>query len=278
MYYLLYIYNHFYSMDSIDYEILGYEAEDHVEQYLIKHDIPYKRNVKVYKNKTQTHEIDFIIPGAIIEVKHRILKKHCIYSIKSLLKQIARLKQLYKGIIYFYNRSDEMDDYTRSTFNELGVVCIKDLDDIKYDTYSYFTSETGIIKTMSSYLNNDYDAFVHKFKDNIYTTPNTYYRCIVIMTDDEIERLTKYNIKLVDSHKKLKNPVLINSRDNSFLHSFDIFNIRIKVLGLDNEVRNPTRLISGYTEICTECKELIIAKYVKDGVCKMCKLNKRIKQ
>ena len=66
------------------------EIENFVEQELIKRNIVFKRNINIKRNRRNLVEFDFIIPGAVIEVKTSYFDDNYYDRMKQLTEQIKR--------------------------------------------------------------------------------------------------------------------------------------------------------------------------------------------
>ena len=70
---------------------IGKNIEDGVEKHLLSRYIPYYRNISGGCNGSTAFEIDFIIPGGIVEVKSQKFDHYTYGAIKKLIYQIYRL-------------------------------------------------------------------------------------------------------------------------------------------------------------------------------------------
>ena len=85
----------------------GEIAESYVETYLRENCISYKRNMKIIKNKLCFLELDFVIPGAVIEVKNRYAchESDCEY----IAKQLSRYNKYCTEMTIYLVMSGDLD-------------------------------------------------------------------------------------------------------------------------------------------------------------------------
>jgi hypothetical protein len=121
---------------------IGKQTELECEQYLIANNIPYKKNIefKDLLTKNRLGEFDFIIPGAVIEVKHTKANEAHKKVIAKIQKQIKGYQKILKigGVedimIYVYLKNTNDFSPFKSLLDDYENVCFTNkLCDIKYD-------------------------------------------------------------------------------------------------------------------------------------------------
>lgn len=258
------------------------EAEDYVEDYLKNKCIPYKRNVKIYIDSI-TVEIDFVIPGAVIEVKNEEISGDYSNQVIRISRQINQQKEvldLKHMKYYFYNHKKFINDKLVKEFREIDVSYIIDVSNITCDIAYFYINNHRIVKTLAFPNNENY---LDLYKNRLYISSELYNSCIVSMTDEELGRLNEYNPKIIKSQQELENPVIIgenfgNQRCYHGYHHYEIFNIFNMEYKRNISIkRYPTRHIPGYTKICDVCNRLFFIKFIKGDVCKFCITHKRVK-
>lgn len=248
--------------------------EDIVEEYLKKNNIPYKRNIKIRHDHSKDifTEIDFVIPGSIIEVKSidvKFYKTHCVDDIQ---KQIIKMVEYVGNDFIVYLVVSDFDS-SMDHFQELNkqIKIIKDLSQIKHNKLPYYCNHAGLIRSLASFHFTDYERYVNLFnedlsknKQGLFFGPD-YYKAISIMNEEEMNRLSKYNFTIVDKfdetlpHILLKNVGSVNKKMFNVKDKFvvlNIFDFHIPLCGLSPTQRLPCRIVDNITKYCNVCQKI----------------------
>lgn len=147
--------------------------------------------------------------------------------------------------------------------NHFRVNFINKAADIKFTMLNdYYCDHAGLIRTLGSFINSDFETNKSVLVDKLHITKSEYNRAIVIMNDEEIDRLKEYNFKLVDSlPSNDENYILLKNvgTSNQQIHNieqaeklnelFTKFDYQVKLCGLEKDGRIPFRLIDGVTSL-----------------------------
>lgn len=238
---------------------------DTIIQKLMINNIPFNKKFK--------KDNIIIVPNGVIKVKNmQAIKNNA--DIELTIKQVQNLQSKYIGSsIYLY--MDNINDINiYQTFYNLispyinATVCCT-TEQIIIGDYCYAIKMCGAIWTLVTLFQNYYPLFQNK---PILITHETYKRSIIIMTDEELELLHKYNIQLVSnldiSQNHLRNNLCYITQ-NTF-DDRELFTFVIKYVPLNGGNRSPYRVIEDLTTICPNCQHIvyvdnmIIRKHKKD--------------
>ncbi len=221
---------------------------DTIIQKLIVNRIPFNKKFK--------KDNILLVPGGVIKIKNmQSIKNNA--DIELTIKQMQHLESKYKhlGSIYLY--MDNIDENTFQTFCNLvnphfnGTICYT-TEQIIIQDYCYAIKMCGAIWTLITLFEVYYPIFQNK---SILVTYDTYKRSIIIMTDEELELLHKYNIQLVDNlQNNLHNICYITQ--NTF-EDRELFTFLIKYVPLNGGNRSPYRVIEGLTTVCPNCQHIV---------------------
>ena len=128
--------------------------EDLCEQFLKDNNVVYKRNIHVMENKIQFMEIDFIIPGAIIEIKTGTS-----LPVNRIIKQLQRYIEYVPGsfTIYLYSHQIfDTDDLHRIQFDP-RIKLIRQFTEIAISNIDCFIFDVTAVRSFGSKLNNKYE-------------------------------------------------------------------------------------------------------------------------
>lgn len=262
----------------------SYLNENTMESYLRRKGIPFKRNVKLYDaSKCVRIEIDFVIPGAVIEVKSEDVKFYKKFTTEKIVHQISRLAQYVDDAdftIYLIVVDDdqivkklvEHDKRIKVITNMNEIVCSARL--------PYFCNHVGMIRTLGSLEFEAFSDTCDLIKGNI-IFGDTYLRAISIMTDEELDRLSVYKFTreavseypyphIEISSKSIRKNLSVYSMSDKYtlLYIFDHF---LRRCPLGPTVRAPIRLFEKITKFCDNCNTNII--FYENDMCPSCKNN-----
>jgi len=266
------------------------DAEITVQQYLEKYEIPFKRNINIYNNHNNQlfAEFDFIIPGALIEVKNNKHKNKKIITQFKKYIDLVKNKDMKIYLIYAnYNDDDDDDDELIKLIKD-STICdvIKNLDDIKdikYNKYmKYYCKDRTLIRSLVVQSPEDYNEIKKNIKGKIVFDKFQYDYATVIMTEEEIDILKSYDFEVSEWFNTDKNYIEIVStkyimqnklRFNDINYVFNVFLYKIKKLSLEmcnNEKRKPLRIIPNISIRCDGCNNIILvnSKCIKCIKCK----------
>lgn len=262
---------------------IGKRTEDYVEEQLKNLNIPYKRNRKIKQDNQLLVEYDFIIPGAIIEVKTTLLNQNIDdneYEVKinTLKKQLQRQQQYapYDYNIYVYCDKYVSDELKQQIQYTDKIKIISSINDIQIINLPIVAESINSLKSLASVNNNEFTYLVKKF-NTIHTYTETYNKVYSLVDEQEMKRLESFNIILHDekiphNHIRLieKNRINIqNYRENLF----NMFSYEIKYYKINNIY--PVRLVDGFSKYCEKCNKIFMSHFIEKGKCFKC-LNKRL--
>ncbi len=225
---------------------------DSIIQKLILNHIPFNKKFK--------KDNIILIPNGIIKIKNMQTIKNN-EDIELTIKQIQNLQSKYQYsfpscTIYLY--IDNIDNInTFQTFYSLisphinATICYT-TEQIIVGEYCYAIKMCGAVWTLVTLFENYYPLFQNKI---ILITYETYRRSIIIMTDEELEILHKYNIQFVDSLEILQNNLCYITQ-NTF-NDRELFTFVIKYVPLNGGNRSPYRVIDGLTTVCPNCQNIV---------------------
>ena len=174
------------------------DFERYCEEQLILHNIPYKRNVIIYNGDRSSAlvELDFIIPGAIIETKageirHTGLVRKVIEQLK---RQLEYTPANFK--VYFYSQP-LLPKVMRCLMFDPRITLITSIDQIELPTFKYFTNDAATLRTLASEDNPYYQLQLLRYP-LIYTPKEMYLRAIAMMNEKEMQRIIQFNFHFVD--------------------------------------------------------------------------------
>ncbi len=244
--------------------------EDLCEEYLKKNSISYLRNKELIIKSQPVTEFDFIIPGAVVEVKSSYNGN----SKNKLARQLTKMEKYIPQdfVIYLYVHTDETKNLTADMKQCDRVKVIKDFSEIKHQHYPYYTTDTKVIRSFGSEENEVHDELVKKYKE-ICTTQWFYDRATTHFTDQELKRfqsLTKF--KIVDSEPSR---CIILARSEVAFKMFDNFVEVIHAYELLN--KEPVREVPGISVKCQKCQKINTLERIKDNICYLCGRFKLVK-
>jgi len=212
-------------------------------------------------NKKNITENIIFIPGGIIKIKSYNTIKHQT-DMEKFIKQINNMLTLYQKPIYVYlDGIDTIDNFNIfcNTFYQfvdmMNVAVCYSPEMIQVGEYYYGIKNAGALWTLISAFELYYPIFQNKA---IIIQANIYNRAIVILTDDELTLLNKYNIIIVDTFDTY-NTICYITQDT--YNSKDMFNYIIKYIPLQGGQRTPCRLIDGITTICPMCNKIVYTDF-----------------
>lgn len=244
---------------------------DKYDKFLVDNFIPYKKNLKIYNhNGIMISNIDYVIPGAIINIRTgdytMNYKYKTNYLIEQLDKQLALIPKDFK--IYNYFELPINDPKLIDLLNiNLNTHVISDLNSIKFDKLPYYIDNTTVARSMGVIINND--SWLLSIKNSIiYIDKKTYMNAICIMSPEEFEKFSQYNLHIVNeqpsefiiiNHKNMNgHPIEFNLKYfklNITDYNFKIFQHLIIPKRLTSS--NITMLIDGVTYKCDKCNKLL---------------------
>lgn len=217
----------------------------------------------------------YIIPGGIIKVYgskfsgHQSAIRHIADYMYNCLTILPVGEKIWLVVTGKYNQS-AINDITGMSD------CIKhvaSLDDIVIGDYIIPCSRQEYLRTICSTHNKNYDRDVATYKGKIVTSDNIYKKSVCNMTDEEIERLDKFDLIVlpdIEYELYIKNrktavfDTKIKYKDHRISPDYDIFNdilvIQKSIVSLNGDthtVRSICRLFDGVTIQCPLCTNMI---------------------
>lgn len=203
-------------------------------------------------NKKKIKDNIIFVPNAIIKIKNfQTIKSNM--DIEHFIKQIYGLYNQYNKHIYILildiDNTYKFEHFTHMFYyniNSMMASICESPELINISEYFYGIRNQGALWTLVSQFEYYYQIFRNKL---IYTDINTYQRAIIIMNDNELELLNRYNINILP--EMIENENICYITQNTFKER-DMFNYVIKYMPLVG-IRVPCRLIENITTICPQC-------------------------
>jgi hypothetical protein len=224
---------------------------------LNKHNIPY--NLRDKKDNI------IIIPNGVIKIKNYPTIRNN-QDIIDYSKQLNKLSYHYNLPLYslFLNINNNNTSYINiiniinTNIDTSRILLCSNINEIIVGEYCYAIRTTGAIWTITTLFNTYYPIIKDKL---IITTVDTYKRAIVIMTDEEVGILHKYNINIIEG-QIMSNINIIYITQDTFKER-ELFTFRIDYVPLNGGNRSPCRVVEGITIICPNCNNIVY--YNPDG-------------
>lgn len=248
----------------------GKKLENDTEEFLKSKNWPFYKNMK----SIPEFEIDFIIPGGIIEVKSTSYCKRKYKAHNKLYKQILRYdKFVPKGTnIWIYVPNADLTsfpDYSKNFKNK--IIIINDLNSIEIADYKIYVNYKYLC-SLISYDNNNYEKDIYHYSSKIITTKDIYDRLSLFLSDNEKNRLRKFNVRFTSlpRHEVLVTFVRDHETKSRFSGKcFNNFLLKHNVHGLHSRIeRKPSHHDKRYTKICPSCLYIMIRKFKFCANCK----------
>ncbi len=218
------------------------------------------------KDFYQTHNIPFReITNGTFETLNTIIKirkftslihHDCVVRLcKQINENIFKPAYIYIENIYIENIENE-EIFTKIKHfietNTINSCVIHDINEYFFNEYSseirYGIIHTGALWSLVSKFEEMYSIINGNY---ILINPDVYKRAIVIMTDDEIELLWKYNIHIIDI-SDIEVCIITQDTYNTrtkFIH-------KINYMPLVGGNRIPIRIEEGITYLCEQCNRI----------------------
>lgn len=244
-----------------------------VQSFLDACGIPYRRNI-IFKNsqKLDMCEIDFIIPYAVIEVKHSAHGINIPYTIGQIKRYFNVIPPTFVMYMYVEQNYLKLNDICKHIPLEYlnRFTLIYDIHQIKLPSIDYYTFDPSVIRSFGTF---DSDKIYKKYiTKNIYVPSDVYWRAVAMCDESELTRVIKFNIKFIANipplfavlygNNKINRKYIPNGFTSEYEIVFNIFNEKIKLYPINNNA--PIRLIDGITAVCNRCSTI----YYIDSNCK----------
>lgn len=246
----------------------GNHAESVVERYLLNNNIPYKRNIT--SKKPIHYEFDFVIPGAVIEVKNTT-----IYRVSTLIEQLVKMrKHLFNDtILYVYNHKAPFNDEFRREIESIPNTYVLDnLNKIQVKPFSILINRLDVVKSL---ISEDNPRFYIEYK-HAYLTRDVYRRLLCIMLPEEQERFDDYDFEIVDDDNDIPHRYIAFAAFKDFYtgglwQRIDRFMFyRVPAYNLRQRTDRKLLHVEGLTERCDLCHHIYYANRVRDNICDRC--------
>jgi len=249
-----------------------------IEEFLSSHNIPYEKNITVEHNNV-LYFYPIITPFCIFNCKGGEYKAYKHFKIDLLVDQINRQLELIPDEFKIYILVTQGSDLAllRELFSDKRINIITQLDEsiINYDMMpKYYCENAGVIRSLVSKLNTDYDKLNSMLKGIIFDK-SQFDHAITILHDDEMEKLKNYEYTI--SSIIPERYILVTTsgalKDDKYDDIFNVFFFKTKCYSLEdnNNKRLVCRLVQGISEKCTKCHNIFMIKYLHDGICTKCK-------
>lgn len=262
--------------------MVGNIAETFVEEYIIKKEIPYKKNIELQDNKHTIAEFDVIYPDVIIEIKGgESYDMSCKSSLMKTIKQFHRIKKLIPTNYKFYHffaiklPSDVYEFFTNEGFN-----IIYNLDDIEYNQseYVYYTRDTAIIRLLGSLDDIQLHHAVEKYQF-IVVPKYIYMRAVVGMKEENLAKLNQFQFRFTNDEPEKYIYLTIKKLSPNKEQLFNIFYEQIFPSTSLFNYSDQMILVDDITTLCHKCYEIKYDECVENNICSKCsgKKNKKRK-
>ncbi len=229
---------------------------------LNQYNIPY--------NLRDKKENIIIIPNGVIKIKNFPTIRNN-QDIIDYIKQLNKISFHYNLPIYsfFININNSLNINKFSDYNNICSVINANIDtsrillcsnvnEIIVGEYYYAIRTTGAIWTITTL----FDIYYPIIKDKlIIINVETYKRAIVIMTDEEVDILHKYNINIIEGTIISSLNIIYITQDT--FKERELFTFRIDYVPLNGGNRSPCRVVEGITTQCPYCNYIVY--YNSDG-------------
>jgi len=203
-----------------------------------------------------------IIPNGVIKVKNFPTIRNN-QDINEYIKQLSKMSVHYNLPIYsFFININENYSSISSIINAhidtSRILLCTNINEIIIGEYCYAIRTTGAIWTVTT----NYEHFIQILQNKlIIISAETYKRAIVIMTDEELEILHKYNINIIDGPIISSLNICYITQDT--FRERELFTFRIDYVPLNGGNRSPCRVVENITTQCPYCSYIVY--YNPDG-------------
>jgi len=253
----------------------GDEFEDTCEQELVARGIPFRRGVRlVDRNNCLLAEFDFVLPGAVIEVKSGKHKDRREKAQMHLLLEYTPPDY----VVYLYRPACLDDDASESK----RVRHIKCLDDLKINLLEWpvYADDPAVLRSLGSTANTNYEVFLRMCNTTAaaQATKRVLERAIVMMNPDERTRFDKLAFSTVKSkphrciqltNRKITLPkrTLVHSTAHDEL--FKVFFCYCRPFPLQSS--KPLSLLPGVSIQCRHCHRIVFVEQCFSDNCIICR-------
>lgn len=225
---------------------------------LNQYNIPY--------NLRDKKENIIIIPNGVIKVKnYQTIRNN--QDINDYIKQLTKLSIYYNLPLYAFftnivdNKFFEYNNVCailNANIDISRILVCDNINQINIGEYCYAIRTTGAIWTITT----NYEYFMNILQNKlIIINIDTYKRAIVIMTNEELEILHKYNINIIEG--KIESSLNICYITQDTFRERELFTFRIDYIPLNGGNRSPCRIVEGVTVQCPNCSHIVY--YNSDG-------------
>ena len=211
---------------------------------------------------------DLLLPGVSVKFKSKNTFNHS-SSLENLCSQIDNCA-IYPVCIFIDATDQELADCSTKLHNQSlqKVKFINKFQEIKYADVQYYSPKCGVLWAIVA----QYDQYYSIFKGvDIYVAQETYNHAIGILTDEEVEQLDSYNIKITTAEDLYLMPYICYLSSENGTRSETEFYYKIKNCSLSGSLRKPCRFVAGTTSLCPACNKIAYTKYIIDGKCIACR-------
>jgi hypothetical protein len=225
---------------------------------LNQYNIPY--------NLRDKKENIIIIPNGVIKIKNFLTIRNN-QDINDYIKQLNKISVYYNLPIYSYfiniNETNQLSfnnicSIINANIDTSRILLLNDINKIIIGEYCYAIRTTGAIWTITT----NYEYFMSILQNKlIIINIDTYKRAIVIMTDEELETLHKYNLNIIEGPIISSLNICYITQDT--FRERELFTFRIDYVPLNGGNRSPCRVVEGITTQCHKCNYIVY--YNPDG-------------
>ena len=260
----------------------GKDYEEYIKDYFKSNKLPYYMNVNVKKeNKDSFCELDFVIPGGVIEVKNVIYGEKTVAALYDLVCQLDRIIKIIPddfSMFLIINPNIADVKYVQYVLNnsvlyDLSTVqLVTDPSQITFAPYEYWIDKRKHLDRYASLLNTTHNSDVNLLKNKTSVLKEIYDSLYIYMTHDEEEQLKEYNMKVI-SEEELReqnkfvvlfggacfnlNSIKVEQVNGKHIltSSTVLYNFRgyMDPLGLSNKFRGPFKHNPKFTIMCEFC-------------------------
>lgn len=255
------------------------EVENFVQKKLEEFNIPFKRNIKLKKEGKILVEFDFIIPGAVIEVKTSYLRyyNNTIHGTKVLMDQIKRQESFipkdFTIYLYFHNivnhNDKDSENLRELNTDRIKVITRETFNTIQYEKIPIFIESINGLKTLASIENyQNFDMY-----RTIYTYKELYDKVRVALTKEEFFRFNSFKYLFYEKNKLPKTYLMLTAGrgKNIQYEENNVFTIFIRIIKYyDIMNKYPIRVIRNITRKCKRCSKIFMKNFMDKNICFKC--------
>ena len=226
---------------------------DEIINLLNQSNIPY--NLKDKKDNI------IIIPNGVIKIKNfQTIRNN--QDIIDYIKHLTKISNYYNLPIYSFfinieTINNNIINIINANIDTSRILLCYNISQIIIGEYCYAIRTTGAIWTLAT----NHEYFISIIQNKLIIIPmETYKRAIVIMNDNEIELLHRFNINIIETNIESNINICYITQDT--FRERELFTLKINYTPLNGGNRSPCRVVEGITNICPNCNNIV---YYQNG-------------